>query len=196
MKIKYFLRKNPAWGFPFPFKGVTALKVSKYGEIFLVRVFLYSDWIRRFTPQISVFSPNTGKYGPERSSVFGQFSHSAPFLKTKQLSPCKRNQTFLGVYCLSKLEMFEKRVYTEQKCSRYFYCLRQVARLFVVWLLIIHQWLFISIVKLSHICLTHWEWDLRFFVPSHAKKKREWGILCVRKLKKQKKWGILRVKKV
>ena len=34
-------------------------------ELFLVRIFLYSDWIRRFTPWISVFSPNTGKYGPE-----------------------------------------------------------------------------------------------------------------------------------
>ena len=29
-------------------------------ELFLVRIFLYSNWIRK----ISVFSPNTGKYGP------------------------------------------------------------------------------------------------------------------------------------
>ena len=28
----------------------------------MVRIFLHSDWIRRFT--ISVFSPDTGKYGP------------------------------------------------------------------------------------------------------------------------------------
>ena len=36
-------------------------------EFFLVHIFLYSDWIRRFTPLISVFSPNTGKYGPEKT---------------------------------------------------------------------------------------------------------------------------------
>ena len=36
-------------------------------ELFLVRIFLYSDWIRRDTPYLSVFSPNTGKNGPEKS---------------------------------------------------------------------------------------------------------------------------------
>ena len=34
---------------------------------FLVRIFLYLDWIWRFTEYIFVFSPNTGKYGPEGS---------------------------------------------------------------------------------------------------------------------------------
>ena len=34
-------------------------------ELFLVRIFLYSDWIRRDTLHLSVFSPNTGKSGPE-----------------------------------------------------------------------------------------------------------------------------------
>ena len=34
-------------------------------ELFLACIFLYSDWIRRFTEYISVFSPNTGQYGPE-----------------------------------------------------------------------------------------------------------------------------------
>ena len=34
-------------------------------ELFLVRIFLYSDLIRRDTPYLSVFSPNTGKYGPK-----------------------------------------------------------------------------------------------------------------------------------
>ena len=33
---------------------VTAWKVSKYG-VFLVRIFLYSDWIRRFTPYLETF---------------------------------------------------------------------------------------------------------------------------------------------
>ena len=34
-------------------------------ELFLVHIFQYSNWIRRDTPYLSVFSPNTGKYGPE-----------------------------------------------------------------------------------------------------------------------------------
>ena len=35
-----------------------AWKVSEYG-VYLIRIFVYSDWIR-------IFSPNTGKYGPEK----------------------------------------------------------------------------------------------------------------------------------
>ena len=42
-------------------------------EIFLVLIFLYLDRIRRFTPQISVFSPNTGKYGPEKTPHMDTF---------------------------------------------------------------------------------------------------------------------------
>ena len=42
-------------------------------ELFLVRIFPYSDWIRRFTPEISVFSPNTGKYGPEITLYLNTF---------------------------------------------------------------------------------------------------------------------------
>ena len=37
-------------------------------ELFLVRIFLLSNWIRRFThiySDLLVFSPNSGKYGPE-----------------------------------------------------------------------------------------------------------------------------------
>ena len=34
-------------------------------ELFLVRIFLYSDLIWRDNPYLSVFSPNTGKYGLE-----------------------------------------------------------------------------------------------------------------------------------
>ena len=30
-------------------------------------------------PYFTVFRPNTGKYGPEKNSVFGHFSHGAIF---------------------------------------------------------------------------------------------------------------------
>ena len=44
-------------------------------KVFLVRIFLYSDWIQTEY----VFSPNTGKNRPEKNSVFGHFSRSASF---------------------------------------------------------------------------------------------------------------------
>ena len=59
---------------------VTAWKVSKYG-VFLVRIIPHSDWIRRDTEYVSVFSPNAGKYRPEKNSVFGNFLGSEYVLK-------------------------------------------------------------------------------------------------------------------
>ena len=50
-------------------------------ELFLVRIFLYSDWIQRFTygvisgPYFPVFSPNTGKFGPE-ITLYLDFFHA------------------------------------------------------------------------------------------------------------------------
>ena len=42
-------------------------------ELFLVRIFLYSDWIRRDTQYLPVFSSNTGKYGPEITPYWDTF---------------------------------------------------------------------------------------------------------------------------
>ena len=44
---------------------ITGWKVFAFG-IFLVRLFLHTNWMRRFTLQLSVFSPSIGKYGPEK----------------------------------------------------------------------------------------------------------------------------------
>ena len=46
----------------------TAWKVSVFG-VFLVCIFPQSDWIRRDTPQLSVFSPNAGKKEPENLQI-------------------------------------------------------------------------------------------------------------------------------
>ena len=37
--------------------------------VFLVRIFSYLDWIRKGTECFSVFSSNTGKYGPEKLQI-------------------------------------------------------------------------------------------------------------------------------
>ena len=42
------------------FMNITVWKVSVFG-VFLVRIFPYSDWMRRDSEYLSVFSPNTGK---------------------------------------------------------------------------------------------------------------------------------------
>ena len=42
-------------------------------EFFLVRIFSYSDLIRRFTPSLSLLSPNMGKYGPEKNPYLDTF---------------------------------------------------------------------------------------------------------------------------
>ena len=45
-------------------KQFTAGKVSVF-EVFLVRIFVHLDLIRRDTEYCSTFSPNMRKYGPE-----------------------------------------------------------------------------------------------------------------------------------
>ena len=55
---------TPSWNLGNLFKElVTAWKVSVFG-VFLVRIFLHLNWIRRETPYPSVFSLNAGMYGP------------------------------------------------------------------------------------------------------------------------------------
>ena len=50
------------------FQAVIAWKVFLFG-VFLVRIFPHSDWIQRNTPYLSVFSPNTAKYGPGKLRI-------------------------------------------------------------------------------------------------------------------------------
>ena len=44
---------------------ITLSEKCPYSEFILVRIFPHSDWIRRETEYLSVFSPTVGKYGPE-----------------------------------------------------------------------------------------------------------------------------------
>ena len=48
-------------------------KVSKIQSFCLVRIFLYSGWIRRFILQILVFSRKTGNYRPEKTPYLDTF---------------------------------------------------------------------------------------------------------------------------
>ena len=42
-------------------------------ELFVVRIFPHLDWIRRDTLYLSVFSPNAGKYGEEKTPYLDTF---------------------------------------------------------------------------------------------------------------------------
>ena len=58
---------------------VTSLKVTlrekcPNKEFFLVCICPYLYWLREDTLFLPVFSPNAGKYRPEKNSVFGHFS--------------------------------------------------------------------------------------------------------------------------
>ena len=57
-------------------------------EFFLIRIFPHSDWIRRDTSYLSIFSPNAGKYGPEK----------IPYLDTFTQCESKRFCCFLPNY--------------------------------------------------------------------------------------------------
>ena len=46
----------------------TARKLSIFG-VFLVRIFPHLDRIQRDTENLSVFSPNAGKYGPNQIRI-------------------------------------------------------------------------------------------------------------------------------
>ena len=70
-------------------------------EFFLFRICLYPDWIRRDTPYLSVFSPNTGKYGPEKSRIWTFFTHCMCTWIYNLLFPLKKSSR-LQVFFLWK----------------------------------------------------------------------------------------------
>ena len=55
----------------------TAWKMSVFGLI-LIHIFPYSNWIRRDTPHLSVFSPKAGKCGLEQLRIRALFTLCKP----------------------------------------------------------------------------------------------------------------------
>ena len=51
-------------------------------EFFLVRIFPHSNWIRRDTSYLYVFSPNAGKYGSEKTPYLDTFHAVKCILKS------------------------------------------------------------------------------------------------------------------
>ena len=74
--FKYFQSlESQTWtNFYFCIKPLTAWKVLIFG-VFLVRLFPYSDWIRRDNPYLSVFSPKRESTG-QKIVKYGHFLRS------------------------------------------------------------------------------------------------------------------------
>ena len=53
---------------------------------FLVCIFPHSDWVRRDTKYLSVFSPNAGKYRPEKTLYLDTFHAVKPIRKCYRVS--------------------------------------------------------------------------------------------------------------
>ena len=75
----------------------TAWNVSIFG-VFLVRIFPRSDRMRRDTPYLCVFSPDAGKYGPEKLQTRTTFTHC--YLITFFFSHFTRHPFQLSVFYL------------------------------------------------------------------------------------------------
>ena len=75
LAFKYIQRKAVLLFGPviIQFKSVALREKCPNMELFLVHILLYSDWIRRYTPYLFVFSPNTGKNGPEITQYLDTF---------------------------------------------------------------------------------------------------------------------------
>ena len=65
------------------YKWDTGWEVSVFG-VFLVHIFPHSDWIRRDTPNLSVFSPNAGKNGPEKPRIRTFFTQWQVLMSVKR----------------------------------------------------------------------------------------------------------------
>ena len=69
------------WGNPF------SLQKTLRENNQIRRIFPHSDWIRRDTSHLSIFSPSAGKYEPEKSPYLDTFhAVRALWLRTTQYS--------------------------------------------------------------------------------------------------------------
>ena len=83
------------------------LKVVSVFGVFLVRIFPHLDWIQRNTPSFSVFSPNAGKYGPEKHQI-GTLLRN--ILHTVEI-PIPVRSYMCGVFCLREKSRFRRKAH-------------------------------------------------------------------------------------
>ena len=63
--------------------GVSLREKCPSTEFFLARIFPHSDWIQRDTKYLSVFNPNAGKYGLEKTLYLDTFHAACAWARKK-----------------------------------------------------------------------------------------------------------------
>ena len=107
IRAKSFAATNTAW------------KVSVF-RVFVVCIFSHSDWIRRDTEYLSVFSPNAGKYSPAKTPYLDTF-HAVLTLATHVF--LKMNRLGIHFFYRTKWSFLGKDISTNYNT---FYCFKKL----------------------------------------------------------------------
>ena len=100
--------------------------MSKYG-FFPVCIFSRSNWIRKDSPYLSVFSPNAGKYRPEKTPYLDTF-HAVMF---KWIGPQQRTTIR---YCKYNAKLLFR-------CEYFYLCkTRRVTSYILLWKFTLFSW--------------------------------------------------------
>ena len=83
-------------------------------ELFLVRISLYSHWIRRDTEYLPVFSPNAGKHGPKITPSLDTF-HAVTNLKYDPRYLCVTRMTQAWNVFLNNFQVLKWFVETKKR---------------------------------------------------------------------------------
>ena len=76
-------------------------------EVFLACIFPHSNWLRRDTPYLSVFSLNTGKYGPEKLRIRTLMTQCWQNSLTTKIAICSWKFVPFNKVALPKAKIFE-----------------------------------------------------------------------------------------
>ena len=93
-------------------------------ELFLLHIFPHSDWIRTDTLSLTAFSPNAGKYGPEKTPYLDIF-HTAIFCAPRSVtitSIQRVTETTSGARDMICIYKFPEVPRVGPWCSGYLYC--------------------------------------------------------------------------
>ena len=102
-------------------KRNTVCEMCRNTEFFLVRIFPHSDWIQKDTKYLSIFSPNAGKYVPEKTPYLNTF-HEVIVSRNRLKWPF-RSQTILEyfywneetIYCRETPPVKPKKIMKKEK---------------------------------------------------------------------------------
>ena len=91
-----------------PRHDVKRVRIRSYSSPYFSRIFLQSDWIRRDTPYLSVFSTNEGKSGKnadQKNSGYGVFLRSTNQFVRDTILWSRKNWYLLKRTCPNQFQL-------------------------------------------------------------------------------------------